>query len=173
MQLLEELPLRHWQNYDDDDVASDIKLVHSALKRDFRFFSSFERYKRELEKGNLVKGPLHTVDFWKENWARFDTDSFGLIRKLVQIIQTTPAFPLTVRSPRSALRVTVAAAPPPRPTPVGPPAARRGTPLTTHRASSSPPPRASPSARADGGGLRKAHRGVLRRRRVCASLPDG
>ena len=117
MQLLEELPLRHWQNYDDDDVASDIKLVHSALKRDFRFFSSFERYKRELEKGNLVKGPLHTVDFWKENWARFDTDSFGLIRKLVQIIQTTPAFPLTVRSPRSAFASygRCRSAPPPHP----------------------------------------------------------
>ena len=69
MGLLEELPLRHWQNYDDDDVARDIKMVHTALKIDFRFFSSFERYKRELEKGVLKKGPLHTVDFWKENWC--------------------------------------------------------------------------------------------------------
>jgi hypothetical protein len=97
MGLLDELPLRHWQNYDSEDVASDITMIRNKLKHDFRYFSSFERYKRELEKGNLLKGPLHTVEFWKENWSRFDCDSFGLIRKLVQIIQTTPAFPIMVR----------------------------------------------------------------------------
>lgn len=49
--------------------------------------SSFEKYKVELESGNLKWGFLHSSDFWEDRYRDFEDNNFECIRLLTQIIK--------------------------------------------------------------------------------------
>lgn len=53
-----------------------------------RSCSSMERYEREVESGQLRWSPVHTAEFWKENFKRFEEDNFRLIRHLATVLAT-------------------------------------------------------------------------------------
>lgn len=50
--------------------------------------SSFEKYKLELDSGNLKQGFLHTSEFWEDNFKAFEFQDFEYIRLLTQIIKS-------------------------------------------------------------------------------------
>ena len=47
-----------------------------------------ERYEREVESGQLKWSAVHTTEFWKENYKRFEDDNFKLIRHLATVLAT-------------------------------------------------------------------------------------
>lgn len=51
------------------------------------FISSFEKYIKELDAGDLNPGSLHTPAFWEDNYREFEYDHFEYIRRLVEIIK--------------------------------------------------------------------------------------
>jgi hypothetical protein len=53
----------------------------------YPFPSSFEKYVKELESGNLKPGSLHTTPFWEDNFREFEHNNFEYIRQLVRILQ--------------------------------------------------------------------------------------
>ena len=59
---------RHWG---DADVLDTINELTSVLRKNYRVLTSFERYQKEISKGQLEFGPVHTEKFWRENVSRF------------------------------------------------------------------------------------------------------
>lgn len=51
-------------------------------------FSSFEKYRKELETGDLKWGSLHESPFWEDNYKEFEFNSFEYIKILVKILQS-------------------------------------------------------------------------------------
>lgn len=49
--------------------------------------SSFEKYRNEIDSGNLKWGFLHSSDFWEDNFKEFEYQNFEYIRILTQIIK--------------------------------------------------------------------------------------
>ena len=50
-------------------------------------FSSFEKYVKELESGDIKTGSLHSSSFWEENYKEFEFNNFEYIKMLVRILQ--------------------------------------------------------------------------------------
>ncbi len=50
-------------------------------------FSSFEKYVKELESGDIKQGSLHTSSFWEDNYKEFEYNNFEYIKILVRILQ--------------------------------------------------------------------------------------
>ena len=48
---------RHWS---DQDLVDDINNLRDVLHRNYRVLTSFERYEKELQRGEPVFGPVHT-----------------------------------------------------------------------------------------------------------------
>lgn len=51
------------------------------------YFSSFDKYKAELDSGKLRWGFLHSSDFWEDNFKNFEFQNFEYIRILSQILK--------------------------------------------------------------------------------------
>jgi V-type H+-transporting ATPase subunit H len=49
--------------------------------------SSFEKYVKELESGDIKQGSLHTSSFWEDNYKEFEHNNFEYIKMLVRILQ--------------------------------------------------------------------------------------
>jgi V-type H+-transporting ATPase subunit H len=47
-----------------------------------------ERYEREVESHQLRWSAVHTTEFWKENFRRFEDNDFKLIRLLSEVLRT-------------------------------------------------------------------------------------
>lgn len=87
MKNLAELSARQWTHeYDRDDVDEDIKTLAEELQKNYKVMSSFERYKMELQSGQLQKGPVHSEKFWSENAYEFEKKEFKLIQNLVKLL---------------------------------------------------------------------------------------
>jgi len=76
---------RHWS---DQDLVDDINNLRDVLHRNYRVLTSFERYEKELQRGELVFGPVHTEKFWRENVDRFAVRDFFMIRTLVDVLRS-------------------------------------------------------------------------------------
>ena len=50
-------------------------------------FSSFEKYKKEIDSGKLKWGFLHTSEFWEDHFRDFEYKDFEYIRLLTEIIK--------------------------------------------------------------------------------------
>jgi len=55
----------------------------------YLYFSSFEKYVKELESGDIKSGSLHSSSFWEENYKEFEFNNFEYIKMLVRILQNT------------------------------------------------------------------------------------
>jgi V-type H+-transporting ATPase subunit H len=76
---------RHWG---DVDVLDTINELTDVLRKNYRILTSFERYQKEIGKGQLQFGPVHTEKFWRENVARFSANEFKMINILVAILDS-------------------------------------------------------------------------------------
>lgn len=72
----------------DQDVADLIKELGDSLGNSVKLFSSFEKWLKEIERNDLVPGVTHTEAFWKENAKHLENDSFGSVKKLVQLLNS-------------------------------------------------------------------------------------
>lgn len=73
----------------DVEIEEDFKFVHNILLKNYRELSSFERWSNEVSSGALRSGIVHTEKFWKAN-ARFaDANNFAILKKLIQLLEST------------------------------------------------------------------------------------
>ncbi|CAG9310744.1 unnamed protein product [Blepharisma stoltei] len=72
----------------DPDVTELVKDLGDILVSNVKLFSSFDKWLKEVERGDLVPGVTHTEAFWKENAKHLENDSFGPVKKLVQLLNS-------------------------------------------------------------------------------------
>ena len=77
---------RHWG---DTDVLDTINELTDVLRKNYRVLTSFEKYQKQIDSGELVFGPVHTEKFWRENVSRFSANEFKIIKTLVGILEAT------------------------------------------------------------------------------------
>jgi len=82
---IENLLTRKWK---DNDVVVNMEFIQSKLRYVLRQLSSFDRYAAEANSGHLQQSPVHSEDFWKENFAKFSTRQFYLIQTLVGLLDS-------------------------------------------------------------------------------------
>lgn len=77
---VESLMQRKWK---DEDILTSLNFVHKKLQIVLQQLSSFEMYAAEIMSGKLRRSPVHTEDFWRNNYKAFEGNSYALIGKLV------------------------------------------------------------------------------------------
>lgn len=77
-------------NFEDEDVEADTKLVKEHLERVFDEMSSFDEYASEISSGLLEWSPVHrSPKFWRENASRLNEERHKLLKILIQLLETS------------------------------------------------------------------------------------
>ena len=84
LETLKDLSESHWA---DPDVVADIDELKEAMQKNYRVLSSFERYRKEVLKGELKWGPVHSEKFFRDNSEEMASDDFLLVRTLVDLLR--------------------------------------------------------------------------------------
>jgi len=63
-----------------------VKTIEASLSKDITELSSFEMYEKEVSSGHLQWSAVHTEKFWRENFQKFDKDTFKQIRSLISLL---------------------------------------------------------------------------------------
>jgi len=71
---------------EDPELMADAATLKAAIDANLRVLTSMERYDREVTSKQLRWTAVHTTEFWKENFKRFEEDNFRLIRALAEVI---------------------------------------------------------------------------------------
>jgi len=75
------------RNFEDSDIADDVKTLYEALDLHIDELSSFDEYRQEVLGGQLEWSPVHTSEkFWKENLAKLEQNNFYILRELVKLL---------------------------------------------------------------------------------------
>lgn len=83
--LIIKLQNRHWVDKDITDLLDKLFL---HLDENCKIFSSIDKFKKEVHKGQLRWSPVHTEKFWQENFVAFnDKDNLDLINMLVALLK--------------------------------------------------------------------------------------
>lgn len=78
------------QSWKDADLVRSLEFVHSRLRVVLRHLSSFGMYEAEVNGGALDRhSPVHTEDFWRNNYLSFEARQFYLIRKIIEFLDLT------------------------------------------------------------------------------------
>ena len=81
LSLVTKLQNRHWV---DEDINKLLEKLFEYFDENQKVFSSIEKLKNQVNRGQLRWGPCHTETFWQENCALFDkADNLQMMRKLV------------------------------------------------------------------------------------------
>ena len=81
LSLVEKLQNRHWV---DEDINKNLKKLEEYFEEHQHVFSSIDKFRNQVKRGQLRWGPCHTTDFWAENFILFDRqDNLHLIKELV------------------------------------------------------------------------------------------
>ena len=81
------LEIESRKNFKTGDLKNQILEIINTLNQNYKVYSNFEKYKKELETEKLKWGPCHTEQFWKENVYRFEEDKFTHIKHLFELVQ--------------------------------------------------------------------------------------
>ena len=79
---------KHWS---DPDVMSDMEQLKEAIQKNYKVLSSIDRYKKEVLRGELKWGPVHSERFFRDNAEAIAGDDFKLINKLIEILRQAVA----------------------------------------------------------------------------------
>ena len=75
------------RNFEDKDIAEDLKALLDATERFIEEISSFDEYRQEVLSGRLQWSPVHDSEkFWKENLNKFEQNNFFIIRELIKLL---------------------------------------------------------------------------------------
>lgn len=81
LSLITKLQNRHWV---DEDINKLLEKLFEYFDENQKVFSSIEKLKNQVNRGQLRWGPCHTEQFWQENCALFDrADNLAMMKKLV------------------------------------------------------------------------------------------
>ena len=86
--LLRMVELYSKTNIKDEELKEDLDFVGQVLEKNLRILTSFDKYLKELNTTTLEWGPVHSDKFWKEHVRRFEDDDFGMIKKLVGLLNS-------------------------------------------------------------------------------------
>jgi len=87
--VLERLNAEKKKLGNDPDIDQSLKELISVLEKDVKQLSSFEQYEKEINTGQLQKGPVHSAAFWKSNARKFEKKEFAMIKKLIELLAVT------------------------------------------------------------------------------------
>ena len=79
---------KHWS---DPDVVSDMEQLKEAIQKNYKVLSSIERYKKEVLRGEIKWGPVHSEKFFRDNAEAIADDDFKLVNKLIDILRQAVA----------------------------------------------------------------------------------
>ena len=79
---------KHWS---DPDVMADMEQLKEAIQKNYKVLSSIDRYKKEVLRGELKWGPVHSERFFRDNAEAIAGDDFKLINKLIEILRQAVA----------------------------------------------------------------------------------
>ena len=80
----------------DEKVKENITFLLDVMERNYKIFSSYEKFIRELETERLAFGPCHTEKFWKEHFKKTESDDFRVIKALVRLLDSPDEITKTV-----------------------------------------------------------------------------
>lgn len=72
----------------DERIKENIALLIDVLEKNYKIFSSYEKFVKELETEQLSFGPCHTEKFWKEHYKKTEGDDFRVIDLLVKLLDS-------------------------------------------------------------------------------------
>merc|ERR1719161_2354727 len=93
LEMVQSLEFEKWR---DAELYDEIREVCQKISKEVNFLSSFDRYERELQTGQLTWGFIHSDKFWSENIMKFDTNQFSAVKKLAALLSITSPTTLAV-----------------------------------------------------------------------------
>lgn len=86
--LLEFLFSEQKKPINDEKIKENIVFLIDILEKNYKIFSSYEKFIKELETEVLIFGPCHSEKFWKENFKKTESDDFKIIHTLVRLLDS-------------------------------------------------------------------------------------
>lgn len=72
----------------DEKVKENIAYLLDIMEKNYKIFSSYEKFLRELDTERLTFGPCHTEKFWKEHFKKTESEDFRAIKSLVKMLDS-------------------------------------------------------------------------------------
>lgn len=72
----------------DPEVESDVRNLFEILMKNYRDFSTYDRWVSEVKTGNLRWGIVHTEKFWRENAKLVEHNDFELLKDLIRLLSS-------------------------------------------------------------------------------------
>jgi V-type H+-transporting ATPase subunit H len=72
----------------DPEVEYDVRNLFEILMKNYREFSTYDRWVGEVKTGNLKWGIVHTEKFWRENAKLVEHNDFELLKNLIQLLSS-------------------------------------------------------------------------------------
>ena len=76
------------EQWADEEMADDLKAIETRLSNEIKDLSSFEMHEKEVASGLLAWGIVHTEKFWRENFMKFEKETFKSIRALISLLNS-------------------------------------------------------------------------------------
>lgn len=76
------------KNIKDEQMKENIHFLIEIMEKNYKIFSSYEKYLKELETEKLTFGPCHTAKFWKEHIKKTENNNFQVIEKLISLLDS-------------------------------------------------------------------------------------
>lgn len=70
----------------DVEVEHDVRNLFEVLMRNYRDFSTYDRWVSEVKTGNLRWGIVHTEKFWRENAKLLEGNDFEMLKTLISLL---------------------------------------------------------------------------------------
>ena len=75
------------KDFDDPELAEDVKVITKKLEESMLQISSFDEYAQEVRSNRLEWSPVHKSDkFWRENAPRLNENNYELLRILTSLL---------------------------------------------------------------------------------------
>jgi len=85
LDVVQQLEYEKWR---DAELYEAIREVAGLIATEQSECSNFDTYTRELAKGKLSWGFIHTYKFWAENYKNFEAGNFSEVKKLAALLNT-------------------------------------------------------------------------------------
>ena len=88
MQIAANLASLEYEKWKDPELYNEIREVIGKIEFSTFAHSNVARYEAELDSGRLAWSHIHSEKFWQENSKTFESKDFGLIKRLVGLLET-------------------------------------------------------------------------------------
>ena len=76
------------KNIKDEKMKDNMNYLIEIMEKNYKIFSSYEKFLKEIETEKLTFGPCHTSKFWKEHIKKTEKDEFAIIKKLIHLLES-------------------------------------------------------------------------------------